>query len=215
METIFNIGLVKTGLVSTSVAFSFFNYNFLDGKKIIDLNHIAFWSNVLDGKAVNFKEYYTEYQFICDIPAILFKEEIIKQLNPKLICTVRDFKQWHVSLQNYFNIINEYLKKSKLENEPIYKLFYKFRNYKINNISLHDASQCIYLAKQFYDNYHNSIKKYNYIPMDVNRGWKDVLFILNKTSFPNIQFPHLNKTKTHKHQLEKYIKNEYTTFKNP
>jgi hypothetical protein len=189
----FNLGLIKTKLISYIEILKKYK-NVIHGEKIVnnnDENEIIFWNNVLENKNVDFVEYFKNYDVIMDIPFILFQDDIINQIKPILICTMRNFDEWYKSISQYFKIIEEYIDLMKKDREPIFKLFFKFRNYKINNISLSDASKDLIVAKKFYNNYHNEIfKKYpNIFIINELNDLKKVLFE-NRFRFLKCMYAH-------------------------
>jgi len=198
-----SIGLPRSGSTSLTKAFNyltqekFFNGEYLS--KTYSQNDVDFWNQALDGKKVNYREYFKNYNLILDLPVILFYKDIISQIPEiKVIYTRRSFELWFDSISKYFSLINKYLELTNLKNENFFVMMERVRNFKFfNNMSLEEISKDKIKAKEFYYKWYSNLQKYYWV-----QNWETICKLLRK-EIPDIDYPHVNTLDEHLENFKK------------
>lgn len=221
------LGLPRTGTSSLAKALEmlFQNTKTLHGVKLAqtitnyDIENI---NNFLKGDFKNYKSYMDNFNFILDIPSIIFLDESIETFkNDKFIFTYRNPKDFAESWSKYMKLSLTIVENDKYKNilesgNPLFsdsmELFEKCRSFKFkfSKYSLQDAIFDTHIGEMFYNDYENYIKQVfkdkNILFFDINDEWKPLCEFL-KIDNPKENFPHTNKLEVHKKNVELFHKN--------
>ena len=99
-----NVGLARTGTTSLKAALEILGYGpiYHTFDLFTNAKHMDFWGGAYEGKPVDWRDFYADYE-VADWPAGLFYKEIIAaHPEAKVMITVRDPESWYESLNSIY-----------------------------------------------------------------------------------------------------------------
>uniref|UniRef100_A0A6C0J813 Sulfotransferase domain-containing protein n=1 Tax=viral metagenome TaxID=1070528 RepID=A0A6C0J813_9ZZZZ len=216
------LGLPRTGTSSLAKALEllFKNTKTLHGVKLAqtitdyDIENI---NNFLNGNFKNYSSYMNNYNFILDIPSILFLDKSVETFkDDKFIFTYRNSKDFAESWSKYMKLSFTIVKNNKYKNilESGNSLFFdsmdlfdkcRSHKFKFSKYSLQEAIFDTQIGEALYNDYENYVKQIfknkNILFLNINDGWTPLCEFL-KIDVPKEDFPHTNKLEDHRKNVE-------------
>jgi hypothetical protein len=214
---VIGLGLPRTGTRSLAKALEllFQSNKTLHGVTLaqtITKNDMDHFTNFLKGNFDDYFTYMNTFDFILDIPSILFLDksaEVFK--NTKFIMTCRNPKEFAKSWSDYMTLSYSIIENNKCRDiltskNPLFidsiNLFYKCRSHKFHfsNYSLEEAIIDTHIGEQLYTDYLNYVqekfKGKDVLYYTITDGWTPLCNFLN-LDIPKENFPHVNKLDEH------------------
>lgn len=223
---VINLGLPRTGTSSLAEALNILypTKTTLHGVTLaqtITESDINSFNTFLNGNFENYKSYMDQYDFILDIPSIMFTNQTLNTYaDATYIVTCRHAHEFAKSWSHYMKLslslieTDKYfdiLKKSDPLFEKSMRMFHRCRNYKFPwcRYTLHDAIFDETVGEQFYIEHEKYVRretmnKKNVLFFNVKEGWGPLCDFLG-VDIPDVNFPFQNKLSQHRDGVNQFI----------
>ncbi|MFN8439991.1 MAG: sulfotransferase [Caldilineaceae bacterium] len=196
-------GFGRTGTTSIKAALETLGFDqcYHMQEVIKNPKHVVMWSDLTDGKAVNWDHLFVGYQSTVDWPACNFYKELMAHYpNAKVLLTVRNPEAWYESCRNtIYAIYRKTTMKLLTRLIPPLRRFLAMNEHMIwqGNFGgrFEDRDYAIAVFNQHNEAVIRSVPPERLLVYDVKQGWEPLCRFLD-VPIPNVPFPHLNDTRS-------------------
>lgn len=172
--------------------------------------HVRFWTAALDGKAVDWKAFFADYQSTVDWPACHFYRQLMAEYpDAKVLLSVRDPEAWYQScLKTIYKVARTFPMSVTLKLMPwlpgsgpdtvatrmVWKQTFGDR--------FHDKAHALEVFRRFNEEVKQCVRPDRLLVFDVKEGWEPLCRFLDVPVPKDKPFPRLNDTQ----EFQKNIK---------
>ena len=195
MLEIIGAGYGRTGTHSLALALERLRfgpcYNLLEVAK--HHGHAELWNNAMEGKPVDWDQFFISYQSTVEWPSVMFIDELIRHFpNAKVILTLRDAEAWYESASK---TIFEGLELSAYHPDPIKRekggLARRLILERTFQGKYQDKEYAIAVYQKHNQHIMDTVPKGRLLQFNVKDGWEPLCAFLNMP-IPEESFPQVN-----------------------